>query len=132
MKVAYRCHNTEPDTEGYCAQYNKKRVDQHKVTKRPCTAVGSSHGIYCTLDDIDQMDALETGTTLPTNRRRYFHLFSWQKRHHILIQILLKFVPKGPIHNKPSLFQVMAWHHTGSKPLSLPVMTQLTAIGNLL
>ena len=36
----------------------------------------------------------------------------------------LKFVPKGPIHNKSSLVQVMAWRRIGDKPLHEPVMTQ--------
>ena len=31
----------------------------------------------------------------------------------ILIQISLKFVPKGPIHYKPALVQIMAWCQTG-------------------
>ena len=36
----------------------------------------------------------------------------------ILIKISLKFVPKGPIHKIPSLFQIMAWRRSGDKPLS--------------
>ena len=43
--------------------------------------------------------------------------------YHILIQISLKFVPKGPVRNKPVLVQVRAWcqtcdrslHHNGSR-----------------
>ena len=41
----------------------------------------------------------------------------------ILIKISLKFVAAGPINNKPSLVQIMAWRWTGDKPLSEPVMT---------
>ena len=44
----------------------------------------------------------------------------------ILIQISLKFVPKGPIDNKSSLVQVMAWRQTGDKPLPEAKMTQFT------
>ena len=40
----------------------------------------------------------------------------------ILIQISLKFVPLGPIYNKSSLVQVMAWHHPGDRPLSEQMM----------
>ena len=40
----------------------------------------------------------------------------------ILIKISLKFVPKGPIDNKSTLVQVMAWHRAGDKPLLEPVM----------
>ena len=34
----------------------------------------------------------------------------------------LQFVPKGPNNNIPELFQIMAWHRTGDKPLSEPMM----------
>ena len=44
----------------------------------------------------------------------------------ISIQISLKFVPKGPIENKPAMVQVMAWHRTGDKPLPVPMMIQFT------
>ena len=41
------------------------------------------------------------------------------------LKISLKFVPKGPINNIPSLFQIMAWRWTGDKPLSEPMMFNL-------
>ena len=41
-----------------------------------------------------------------------------------LIRISLKFVPKGPIHNKSVLAQVMAWYLPGNKPLPEPIMIQ--------
>ena len=40
----------------------------------------------------------------------------------ILIWIALKCVPKGPINNKPSLVQVMAWHQWGDKSLPEAMM----------
>ena len=43
----------------------------------------------------------------------------------ILIQISLKFVPKGPINNNPGLDQIMAWRRSGDKPLSEPMMVIL-------
>ena len=43
--------------------------------------------------------------------------------HYILIS--LKFVPKDPTKNKPALVQIMAWHHTGNKPLSKPMISCL-------
>ena len=43
----------------------------------------------------------------------------------ILIKISLKFVPKGPINNIPSLVQIMAWRRPGDKPLSEPMMVCL-------
>ena len=42
----------------------------------------------------------------------------------IQIQILLKFVPRSPIDNKPALAWVMAWHWTGDKPLPESKLTQ--------
>ena len=43
----------------------------------------------------------------------------------ISIKISLKFVPKGPINNYPSLVQIMAWRRPGDKPLSEPMMARL-------
>ena len=43
----------------------------------------------------------------------------------ISIEISLKFVPKGPINNIPALVQIMAWHQSGDKPLSEPMMVSL-------
>ena len=37
-------------------------------------------------------------------------------------KVSLKFVPKGPINNIPSLVQIMAWRRPGDKPLSEPMM----------
>ena len=36
----------------------------------------------------------------------------------LYIQISLKIVSKGPIYNKPTLVQIMAWCWVGNKPLS--------------
>ena len=44
----------------------------------------------------------------------------------ILIEISLKFVPKGPIDNNPTLVQIMAWRRIGDKPLSEPMFTRFT------
>ena len=38
----------------------------------------------------------------------------------------LKFVLNGPIDNIPALVQIMAWHRTGDKPLSEPMMVSLS------
>ena len=43
----------------------------------------------------------------------------------ISITISLKFVPRGPINNIPTLVQVMAWRWPGDKPLSEPMMARL-------
>ena len=44
----------------------------------------------------------------------------------ISINISLKFVPRGPINNIPTLLQVMAWRRPSNKPLSEPMMVRLT------
>ena len=43
----------------------------------------------------------------------------------ISIKISLKFVPKGPINNIPTLVQIMAWRQPGNKPLSEPMLVSL-------
>ena len=43
-----------------------------------------------------------------------------------LIPISLKFVPNGPIDNKPVLGQVMAGRWAGDKPLPEPVLDEFT------
>ena len=43
----------------------------------------------------------------------------------ISIKIPLKFVPKAPINNIPSLVQIMAWRRPGDKPLYEPMMVNL-------
>ena len=42
----------------------------------------------------------------------------------ISIQILLKFVPRGPIDNNPALVGIMALRQIGDKPLSQPLLTR--------
>ena len=46
----------------------------------------------------------------------------------IPIKISMKFVPKGPINNIPTLVQIMAWRRLGDKPfiVSEPMMVSLT------
>ena len=75
-------------------------------------------------DDVIMMvvDALRPmGATPSAATQRIF--FNW--KFFILIQISLKYVPKGPINNNPALVQIMAWHRPGAKPLSEPMMVRL-------
>ena len=48
-------------------------------------------------------------------------IFLYEKCY-VLIQISLKFVPKGPINDESVLVQIMAWRRTCDKPLSEPMM----------
>ena len=45
----------------------------------------------------------------------------------ILINNSLKFVPMGLINNIPALVQIMAWRHTGDKPLYEPMLDDILA-----
>ena len=42
----------------------------------------------------------------------------------IPIKVSLKYVPRSPIDNKPTLVQVMAWCWPGDKPLPEPMLAQ--------
>ena len=53
-------------------------------------------------------------------KRIFFNENVW-----ILIQISLKFVPKGPINKIPALFQIMTWRHPGNRPLSEAMLVSL-------
>ena len=44
----------------------------------------------------------------------------------ILIKFSLKYIRKGPIDNNRALVQIMAWHRSGDKPLSEPMMISLS------
>ena len=44
----------------------------------------------------------------------------------IPLKTSLAFVPKGPINNIPTLVQVMAWRRPGDKPLSEPMVVNLS------
>ena len=50
----------------------------------------------------------------------------FNENERIPIRISLKIVPRGPIDNKPALFQVIAWRWKGDKPSSEVILTQLT------
>ena len=63
------------------------------------------------------------------NRRHFaddtFRCFFVNEKVWISIKSSLKFVPKGPINNIPTLVQIMAWRRPGDKPLSEPMMVRL-------
>ena len=71
---------------------------------------------------VNTLTVIEAETKWPTFCSRYFqtHFLEWKLL--ILIQISLKFVPRGPLSNNPALVQIMAWCRTGDKPLSEPKM----------
>ena len=50
------------------------------------------------------------------------------KKIQSFIEILLRFVPKGAIDNRPALVKIMAWRLFGAKPLSEAMLTRYTDI----
>ena len=69
-------------------------------------------------------------TLRPRQNGRHFpdDIFKWiflNENVWILTNILLKFVPRGPINNTPTLVQIMAWRRPGDKPLSETMMARL-------
>ena len=50
------------------------------------------------------------------------HFFFKEKKNHILIQIALKFIPRGPVDDNGVLIQIMAWHGADGKPLPEPML----------
>ena len=63
---------------------------------------------------------------LGQNGRHFADIFKrifMNENFSILIEILLNFVFKGPIDNKSTLVQALAWCRTGDKPLPEPMMT---------
>ena len=69
-------------------------------------------------------------TLRPRQNGRHFpdDIFKWtflNENVWISFDISLKFVPRGPINNIPTLVQVMAWRQPGDKPLSEPMMVRL-------
>ena len=54
-----------------------------------------------------------------------FQMHFFNENWCVLIGILLKFVPYGSINIMSVLVQVMAWHLTGTKPLTDPMLTHI-------
>ena len=54
-----------------------------------------------------------------------FKCIFFNKNVWISIKTTLKFVSKDPINNIPALFQIMAWHRPGDKPLKTMMVNLL-------
>ena len=54
--------------------------------------------------------------------KNIINLISSHDNFHNLIQISLKFISNGPMHDEPALDQIMAWCQTGGKPSSQAIM----------
>ena len=71
---------------------------------------------------INSLRPRENGCHFPDDAFKRIFLY---ENVRISIKISMKFVPKGPINNCPSLVQMMAWRQPGNKPLSEPMMVRL-------
>ena len=84
---------------------------------------GDRHFSFCHLSLYhNTLRPRQNGGHFPDN---IFKRIFVNKNVHILINVSLKFVPKGPINNIPALFQIMAWRRPGDKPLSEPIVVRL-------
>ena len=75
----------------------------------------------CTVS-IDTLRLRQSGCHLPDGILKCIFL---NENIRISIKNPLKFVPKGPINNIPALVQIMAWCHSGDKPLSETILVIL-------
>ena len=65
-------------------------------------------------------------TNRPTFSWLYFQGISSEKIFRILIEILLRFVPRSLIDKESSVGQVMAWYLSGGRPLPESVVKHFT------
>ena len=84
-----------------------------------------NHYIKCVNQVLNTLRPRQNGRHFADDTFKYMFL---NENVIILIKILLKFVPKGPINNIPALVQIMAWCWPGTMPLSEPMMVRLLYI----
>ena len=82
---------------------------------------------YLTFGIISRLHTTPVNTSRPRQNGRHFpdDIFKWiflNENGWMSINISLKFVPRGPINNIPTLVQIMAWRRPGDKPLFEPMV----------
>ena len=95
---------------------------------------GDSGRIYVTVPKLTYLQPWYSHiglTHLPLDKIAAISQMIFQMHFHewnffILIRISLEVVPRGLTDDNLTLVQIMAWHHTGDKPLSEPMLTQFT------
>ena len=95
-----------------------------------CRSVTTSGPARCYHHSVHSWLQRTHNTLRPRQNGRHFpdDIFKWiflDENAWMSITISLKFVPKGPINNIPTLVQVFAWRWPGDKPLSEPMMIYL-------
>ena len=116
------------------------KLDMHRIMARHNTTAWNvciiiqmhlSHIYQCTpMEQKCAHSFLFFNTLRPRQNGRHSpdDIFKWiflNENVWISINISLKFVPRGPINNIPTLVQVMAWRRPGDKPLSEPMTVTL-------
>ena len=61
-----------------------------------------------------------------TVQTAYWNSFSYVESIFFFIKVTLKFAYNGLINNKPAWALMVAWHQTGKKPLSAPMVASFT------
>ena len=108
----------------------------HNESMKPKVIHNWSQGLssHCVgliiLVEYSKLTTRRVNTLRPRQNGRHFpdDSFKWiflNVNVWILIEVSLKFVPKGPINNIPALVQIMVWWRPGDKPLSEPMMVSL-------
>ena len=98
-----------------------QRNSDHGLLKHSYSSIIPLWQIY-SLMDINSLRPRQNGHHFADDTLK--HIFLNQNVRNS-IDISLKFVPNGRIHNITSLVQIMAWHWPGDKPLSEPMMVRL-------
>ena len=90
-------------------------------------AEGKEHTFHMILHEVC---GIYINSLRPRRNRRHFaddtfkYIF-FNENVIVSVEISLKFVPKGPINNIPTLVQIMAWRRPGDKPLSEPMIVRI-------
>ena len=101
--------------------YQFDRLSDHR-TFQTCTVVCIMSTILLRHQGVNTLRPRENGRHFADD---IFKCIFLNENVWIPINVSLKFVPKGPINNIPTLRQIMAWRRSGNKPLSEPVMLRL-------
>ena len=103
------CKGNPPVTSGFPSQRACNTENIFYVMISLCYLAGNPYWLWYKI-------SAALNTLKPRQNGRHFAhntfkcIFS-NENIWISIRILLRFVPKGPINNIPSLVQIMAWHH---------------------
>ena len=105
-----------------CYWLSTLHADVARICGAPVIGIGCNRLHFVGLTDLN--------TLRPRQNGRHFANYNFtcifvNKNVWIPIKMSLRYISKGPIHNIPTLVQIMAWRHPGDKPLSKPMMFSL-------